>query len=285
MLEKRAVCEPERSHPDQQLGRRNPGSADEGLGSQDHAKKRNMRRAGDHLDTIVRWIIGAMTRMRLCRLFIANTLSRRTEPNRTRGCSELSTFGNNDKSIIISEARWDFHGIGRPRACGLRSRGVAAQIEASSTMRGVIMKVLMLSTLSCSADGFSGVAPIALRKGGLSFSSANGAPNVRAPWAAPGLREHVGSLRCASTNSFDSVEKALVEARNLGDFTSTLEASRIVFVKLYQAKCRKCVALAPKFKSLAEQHASCGDVVFMKVCLTPLASPSGARRARASCTR
>jgi hypothetical protein len=173
----------------------------------------------------------------------------------------------------------------RPRGCGLRPRGVAAQIEASSTMRGVIVNVLILSMLSCTADGFSGVAPFALRKGGLSFSSANGAPNVRAPWAAPGLRENVGSLRCASTNSFNSVEKALVEARNLGDFTSTLEKSRIVFVKLYQGKCRKCVALAPKFKSLAEQHASCGDVVFMKVCLTPLASPSGARRAPKSCTR
>ena len=140
-------------------------------------------------------------------------------------------------------------------------------------MRSVLVCSL-LAALSSTATGFSFSAPLPLRRGGIATGVTTRAPAVavrRAPAA---------ELRCSL--SIDPSTPCELEASDLKDFTTTLTRSKVVFVKMYQGRCRQCIALAPKFKSLALEHSRTGEVVFMKVAadkLREIAQHAGITRA------
>lgn len=92
------------------------------------------------------------------------------------------------------------------------------------------------------------------------------------PPAVATRRAHAAELRCTATK-LDLETSCELEASDLQEFTSTLTHSKVVFVKMYQGRCRQCIALAPKFKSLAQEHSRSGEVVFMKVSPATLPTP------------
>ena len=135
-------------------------------------------------------------------------------------------------------------------------------------MRSVLVCSLLVA-LSSTVTGFSPCAPLALRRG---RGVATGATTRLQPPAVATRRAHAAELRCTATK-LDLETSCELEASDLQEFTSTLTHSKVVFVKMYQGRCRQCIALAPKFKSLAQEHSRSGEVVFMKVSPATLPTP------------
>eukprot|EP00290_Baffinella_frigidus_P040864 CAMPEP_0180308542 /NCGR_PEP_ID=MMETSP0988-20121125/28558_1 /TAXON_ID=697907 /ORGANISM="non described non described, Strain CCMP2293" /LENGTH=221 /DNA_ID=CAMNT_0022292135 /DNA_START=58 /DNA_END=719 /DNA_ORIENTATION=- len=142
-------------------------------------------------------------------------------------------------------------------------------------MRSVIVCSL-LAALSSTATAFLPAPPLTLSGRGLATGVATRSPAVAV------RRGHAAELRCTATRLDVPTLSPLLEASDLNEFTATLQRSKVVFVKLYQGRCRQCIALAPKFKSLAVEHSRLGEVVFMKVAadrLREIAKHAGITRA------
>lgn len=142
-------------------------------------------------------------------------------------------------------------------------------------MRSVIVCSL-LAALSSTATAFLPAPPLTLSGRGLATGVATRSPAVAV------RRGHAAELRCTATRLDVPTLSPLLEASDLNEFTATLQRSKVVFVKLYQGRCRQCIALAPKFKSLAVEHSRLGEVVFMKV--PPASLPTPLRSSAPACS-